>query len=234
MIALNATSGEVVWRADGLFRGTHWGGYPIIGDSIIATMNSYDQQIYAIGKGPSAVTVDAPMSGVRVASSIVIRGTVNDVSPGTQQTAIQLRFPNGVPAVADANMSSWMSYVYEQFAKPTNIQGVNVEINVIDSNGNFRSIGSTTTDASGAYSLGWAPDISGKYTVIATFTGSNSYYGSSGETSFIADETSPTTAPTPVPVQSIADQYFVPSIAGLFVLIIIVLALVVIVLLRKR
>ena len=50
MIALNATTGDLVWRADGLLRGTHWGGYPIIGDSIIAAMNSYDQQIYAIGK----------------------------------------------------------------------------------------------------------------------------------------------------------------------------------------
>ena len=50
-------------------------------------------------------------------------------------------------------MTEWMSYVYEQFAKPTNVQGVNVEISVIDANGNFRTIGTTTSDASGTYSL---------------------------------------------------------------------------------
>ena len=60
MICLNATNGDVIWRADGLLRGTHWGGYPIIGDSIIAAMNTYDEQIYAIGRGPSSVTVEAP------------------------------------------------------------------------------------------------------------------------------------------------------------------------------
>ena len=234
MIALNATTGDLIWRADGLLRGTHWGGYPIIGDSIIAAMNSYDQQIYAIGRGPSSVTVDAPMSGVRVASSIVIRGTVTDVSPGTQQTAVQLRFPNGVPAVSDDNMTSWMGYVYEQFAKPTNIQGVNVEISVVDSNGNLRTIGSTTSDASGTYSLGWTPDIAGKYTVIATFTGTNSYYGSSGQTAFIADEVptaSPTASPQPA---SIADQYFLTATAAIIVVIVLVGAVLAILLLRKR
>ncbi len=171
IICLNATTGELVWRADGLFRGTHWGGYPIIGDSIIAAMNSYDQQIYAIGKGPTSVTVEAPLAGVNVADTIVIRGNVNDVSPGTTQAETKLRFPNGVPAVADSNMTAWMRYVYQQLPKPTNIQGVEVTINVIDANGNYRNIGTTTSDENGFFSLAWQPDISGKYTVNAVFAG---------------------------------------------------------------
>ncbi len=234
MIALNATTGELIWRADGLLRGTHWGGYPIIGDSIIAAMNTYDQQIYAIGKGPSSVTVDAPMSGVTVGNSIVIRGTVSDVSPGTEQTAVQLRFPNGVPAVSDMNMTSWMQYVYEQFSKPTNIQGVNVEISVIDSNGNCRTIGSTTSDESGTYSLGWAPDIAGKYTVIATFIGTNSYYGSSAQTAFIADEAPIATPTATTQPASVVDTYFMPSIAAIIVVIVVVGAVLAILMLRKR
>ena len=56
-------------------------------------MNTYDQQIYAIGKGPSSITVDAPLSGVTVANSIVIRGTITDASPGTQQTNVQSTIP---------------------------------------------------------------------------------------------------------------------------------------------
>ena len=39
-------------------RETRWGGNGIIGDSIIATMDTYDQRVYAIGKGPSQITVD--------------------------------------------------------------------------------------------------------------------------------------------------------------------------------
>ena len=72
-----------------------------------------------------------------------------------------------------------MEYVYEQQPMPTNATGVPVTITVIDSNGNYRQIGTTTTDSSGMYSFPWTPDIRGKYTVIATFAGTGSYYGSS-------------------------------------------------------
>jgi outer membrane protein assembly factor BamB len=34
---LNATDGTLLWKADGLFRQSRWGGRAIIGDSIIAT-----------------------------------------------------------------------------------------------------------------------------------------------------------------------------------------------------
>ena len=233
-MCVNATTGELVWRADGLFRGTHWGGYPLIGDSIIAAMNTYDQQVYAIGKGPSAITVEAPTTGANVGESLVIRGTVMDVSPGTQQNALKLRFPNGVPAVSDASMSEWMGYVYEQFQIPTNVQGVQVDISVIDANGNFRQVGTATGDISGFYSLAWKPDVPGKYTVIATFTGSKSYYGSYAETAFVADE-APSTAPqsTSIPA-SMVETYFLPSVAAIIVAIAIVGAIIVLLMLRKR
>ena len=74
----------------------------------------------------------------------------------------------------------------------------------------------------------------GKYTVIATFAGSESYYPSSSETSFAVDPAAPTAAPTATPTTSAADLYFVPATAGLFVAIVIVVALLVILLLRKR
>ena len=54
-IALNATDGSVIWRVNGMYRQTRWGGNGIIGDSIIATMDTYDQQVWAIGKGPSCI-----------------------------------------------------------------------------------------------------------------------------------------------------------------------------------
>jgi hypothetical protein len=83
-----------------------------------------------------------------------------------------------------------------QKQKPADVTGVPVSIDVIDSNGNYRSIGTASSDSSGMFTVAWAPDIPGSFTVIATFAGSNSYYGSSAETSFYATAAHATAAPT--------------------------------------
>jgi hypothetical protein len=232
-VCLNATTGEVIWRADGLFRGTHWGGRAIIGESIILTQDTYDQRMYAIGKGPSALTVTAPDVGLPFGSSVMVRGMVTDVSPGTRDIALEMRFPQGVPAVADESMSDWMLYVYKQFPRPIAV-GVEVAVDVIDSNGNYRNIGTTTSDSTGRYGFAWTPDIPGEYTVIATFAGSKSYYPSYDVTYFIVDPAAePTPSPTPTPA-SIAETYFIPATSGLLLAIIIGFALIAILLIRKR
>jgi hypothetical protein len=233
-ICLNATDGSEIFRVNGMFRETRWGGNGVMGDSIIAAMDTYDQRIYGIGQGPTAVTVTAPDSNVVVGSSITIRGTVNDISAGTKSDALTARFPNGVPAVSDEIQSAWMLYLYKQFERPTNASGVPVSIDVIDSNGNYRNIGTTTSDSNGVYSFSWVPDIPGKYQVFATFAGSKAYYPSSAETSFSADPTAATPIPTEPVVQSVTDQYFVPAVAGIIVAIAIVGALIVLLLFRKR
>ena len=79
-----------------------------------------------------------------------------------------------------------MEYVYMQKANQPDATGVTVALSVVDANGNYRTIGTTTADANGIFSYAWTPDIEGKYTVYATFAGSNSYYGSSAESSFYA------------------------------------------------
>ncbi len=232
--ALNATTGKLIWRADGLFRGTHWGGYPLIGDSVIALMNTYDQQVYAIGTGPSATTVQAPMTGVNAGSSLVIQGTVMDVSPGTKNTDLKLRFPNGVPAASDAGMSDWMKYVYEQFTKPANATGVPVSIDAVDPNGNYIHIGDATSDASGLFSYSWqTPNIPGKYTITATFAGSNSYIGSAAEIACVVE--APQAAASPYPVVNLppTEMYIAAATAAIVVAIAIGFAVTILVL-RKR
>ncbi len=83
--------------------------------------------------------------------------------------------------------------------------------------------------------LTWTPNISGNYTVIATFHGTNGYYPSYSETTFVVAEPHATIAPaSPTPAPSAADLYFVPAIAGLFVLIIIVAIVLAMLMLRKR
>ena len=133
-------------------------------------------------------------------------------------------------------MTDWMGYVYQQKPLPTNFQGVNVDVNVVDANGNFRTIGTTTTDAKGQYNLIWTPytDIPGTYQVIATFAGTNGYWPSSATTAFNVMEAAPTPAPTAEPLQSVADMYFVPAVAGIVVAIIIVGAVLALLMLRKR
>ncbi len=234
-ICLNATTGDVIWRVNGMFRQTRWGGAGLMGDSIIATMDTYDQQIYAIGKGPTATTVSAPDNGVPFGTSVMIRGTVTDISSGTDDTAIKKRFPNGVSAVADENQSDWMLYVYKHFEYDphTTWTGVPVTLYVVDSNMNTREIGTATTSAqNGAFAFAWTPDIPGTYYLYAQFKGSKAYFGSHAETAFVVD---PAHAPTeaPPPTGDMTDTYV--TVFGIAMIIaIIVIGLVIILMLRRR
>jgi outer membrane protein assembly factor BamB len=232
-ICLNATTGDVIWRVDGLFRQTHWGGHAIIGDSIIATQDTYDQRVYGIGKGPSVTSVTASPKVSVHGDSVLVEGTVMDISPGTEDYALKARFPHGVPAVADESMSDWMLYVYKQFPRPTNVTGVDVTLSVFDPNGNVYDIGNATTDASGNFKLLWKPLVPGEYTVIASFAGSKAYYASFAETA-VGIQEAPEATPTPTPTPaSTAELYFVPATAGIIVAIAVVGAVMVL-MLRKR
>ena len=103
-----------------------------------------------------------------------------------------------------------------------------------DPNNNYYEVGRTTSDASGFYSVAFTPDVPGKYTIVVTFAGSESYYSSSAETAInIINAPATTVSATPA-TQSTAEMYFVPAIAGIFVLIIIVLAIQVFMMIEKR
>jgi hypothetical protein len=235
--AINATTGELIWELNDV---TSEAGAPFgaletgaIADGFSVTLNGYDNQIYCVGRGPSATTVDAPMADITLGSGLVLRGTVNDISTGTMQDEQSARFPHGVPVSSDQTMKDWMGYIYQQKPMPTNFAGVEVTLSVIDANGNYRAIGTATTDETGSYSLQWTPDITGKYTVTATFAGTNGYWPSFAKTSFAVDPAPATPAPTEPPPESMADQYFIPAIAGLFVFIAVV-GIAIIAVLRKR
>jgi hypothetical protein len=228
LYAINATDGKQIWNINGFFLST----LPVA-DGYLVGHNGYDDQIYCFGKGQTATTIVTSPEVSMQGSSILIQGMVTDESSGTKNTDRIALFPNGVPAIADENMSPWMEYVYQQQPKPTNATGVPVILSVVDANGNYREIGTTTSDLNGFYSYQWTPDIEGKYTVTAAFTGSESYWPSQSTTAFAVEPTAPTPTPSPA-IQSIADQYFVPAIAGIIVAIAIVGAVLTLLLLRKR
>ena len=227
-LALNITNGQVVWSTDA-FDVT---SAPAVADGIMTTLNAYDNQIYAWGKGPTKMTVTAPDVGVSTATPITIRGTVTDISAGTQQDAVAANFPNGVPAVSDESMSQFMETVYMQQPMPNNITGVQLTIEVLDSNGNYRSIGTTNSDSNGMFSLTWTPDIPGDYTLFASFAGSQSYYPSSAETAFHATEAAPTA--TPLEQQIALPPLEMYIIGGVIAIIIAIAIATVVILMKKR
>jgi len=232
-ICIDIETGETVFRVNGMFRQTRWGGRAIIGDSIIATMDSYDQRVYGIGKGPSATTLSIQDDVVTDGDSVLVKGTVTDISAGTQDDALTLRFPNGVPAVADENMSAWMLYVYKQFARPTDVTGVKVTIRVVDPNNNGYEVGTTTSDENGYYKLKFIPEVPGEYKVYATFNGSKSYWPSYALTALSVNEAPAATPEIEPKADSLADIYFMPMSIVLLIAIIVV-GLLLFLLLRKR
>lgn len=188
----------------------------------LAFVNAYDEQIYVFGQGPTKLSVTAPQTSIELGKSLVIDGRVTDISAGTTQNEQAARFPNGVPVVSEASMKDWMQYVYMQKPKPTNLTGVLVTLSVFDSNGNYRQIGTTTSDSSGNFGYTWTPDIPGKYTVIASFAGSQSYYGSSDTTYFAVDSAAPTASPYPAAAQPPIEMY----VLGLGIAVIAAIAIV--------
>jgi hypothetical protein len=184
VFAVDIETGEEIWNIAGYM------SLRAVAEGYLMGYNGYDSQIYCFGKGPSATTVTAPKTEIIQGQTIVIEGTVTDQSAGAM----------GTPAISDDDMGAWMEYLYMQKPFPGSATGVDVSIDVIDANGNFRNIGTATSDVSGVFALAWEPDISGIYTVIATFAGSESYGSSFAQTNFYVEEApAPTPPPDPTP-----------------------------------
>ena len=197
---IDAYTGEELWQvlADG--SAFEYGSKAFaVASGFAVWLNAYDMQLYCAGRGPSATTVSVKNDVLSLGSSVMITGTVMDIAAGTNQPEQAARFPAGVPAISDASMGAWMEYVYMQKPRPMDAVGVPVTIDVLDSNGNYRNIGTATTDSSGFFKFMWTPDITGEYTVIATFAGSKGYWPSFAETAFGVDE-APEAPATPEPI----------------------------------
>jgi len=229
---VDAYTGKEIWTMMGWGTGMYVGQSDIVADGFFVFFNCYDSKIYSVGKGPSAMTVEAPMTAVKLGESMVIRGTVTDIAAGTKQDEQIARFPNGVPAMSDESQGEWMEYVYMQKPKPTNATGVPVKIEVIDANNNRRTMGTATSDTLGTFTLAWTPDIEGEFKVIARFEGSESYWPSAAATSFVVD---PAVAPTQAPEypQPIDNTMTIVGV-GVAILAAVVIGFVALALLLKR
>ena len=164
-----------------------------LAEGFLAYYNYYDNQVYCVGKGPSATTVSASPKVVTNGAGVLIEGMVTDQSPGAM----------GTPAISDADMGEWMEYLYMQKPKPTDAAGVQVTLSAVSPTGGSISIGTVTSDAAGMFKKMWTPPSDGEYTIIATFEGSESYWTSVAQTAIgVSAEPTPEPSPTPFPSPS--------------------------------
>jgi outer membrane protein assembly factor BamB len=229
---INATDGTEMWKLLDFNQGLG------LADGNIVTCDEYTNNIYCVGKGPSGLTVDAPKGGIIQGNSFTITGIVTDQSPGAVAYAKKFGLVNGLPAVSDDSQQAFMQYIYEQQIKPTDVKGLPVKIDALDPNGNIINLGTTTSNANGFYSFQVNPDMltagSGTYQVIATFAGSNSYGSSNAESAFTINSAA-TVAPTAIPQSNLATTTdLMAYILGAAIAIIIAIAIVGALILRKR
>jgi outer membrane protein assembly factor BamB len=228
---INATDGTEIWVLSGYSSESKG----VVADGYMTAINGIDNRIYSIGKGTSVTTVSVPHASLTSEQSVVITGTVIDTSAGTKQDEQAAKFPNGVPVASDYSMKDWMGYVYQQKPQPTNFKGVTIQLSVIDSNGNYRHIGETTTDAMGTYSFTWKPDIPGDFTVYANFAGTNSYWQSYAEDHCNVLEAAATPAPTQQVQTGLATTADLTMYIGAAIAInVVLIAIIAILVLRKR
>ena len=226
---VDLTTGQMLWKMSAWAQGIK------VADGRLVYLNSVDNQIYCLGRGPSATTVSAPQAIPALGASIMIQGTVTDQSPsGRHNVAGSLDFAlKGTPAISDADQEAYMEHLFQGNTMPTNAKGVEVTLEAIDPNGNLVPIGTTTSDVNGNYGFAYTPNVPGTYQIIATFAGSEAYGPSSGTTYLAVGNEAATPAPTTTPTESIADLYFIPATVGIIIAIV-AIGLIIILVLRKR
>jgi hypothetical protein len=144
----------------------------------------------------------------------------------------------GTPCVSKDSMSLQMENLHMQMPKEGilgngTINGVSVTLVAIDPNNNLINIGTTTTNGYyGTYSYAWTPELEGKYQIIASFDGDDSY-GSSSASTDINIGPAPVSTTTPPTQNQITMPPFELYIAGSTIAIIIAIAIVGL-MLRKR
>jgi hypothetical protein len=220
--AIDVFTGKGVWNLTGCSTPR------AIADGYLIATGWADGYTYIIGKGKSATTVTAPGTEIPLGQSVMITGSVMDLSPAQPNT----------PCVSPESMKTQMDYLHMQLPlggiwNNATMTGVPVYVYTVDPNNNYKDIGIATTNAYyGTFSIPFTPEVEGTYTIMASFGGDASY-GSSGSSTAILVGSAPTPYPTQEPV-NIPDN--TSLIYGLLVAVIIaiVIGLVILLLVRKR
>ncbi len=237
---INATNGKNVWNITGdMVPGA-------VADGYITAASSYDGYEYVFGKGPSVTSVMTPDTAVEKGTTVVIKGTVMDMSPGDQgsyqnptaapnsQTA-----PGKVPCVSSDSMETQMEYLYLQrpidgLSHNLTITGVPVLLTAIGSDASVYEIGTIVTNGYyGTFGATWSPPKEDTYTIVAQFGGDNSYGSSSAATTLVVGPT-PSTPSQPEPQTPIDYSMTIVGAAVAVIIAVAIAAVAIILLVRKK
>jgi outer membrane protein assembly factor BamB len=212
---LDASTGQELWNFSG------GGSAGAVADGYLTYDNRYDGNMYVFGIGKTQTTVTAPEIEIVNGQKAIISGTILDLSPGQPNTA----------CVSADTMGPWMEYLHTQAAMPSNGTGVPISIDAVDPNNNYVHIATVTSDLSGTYSYTWTPEITGDYSITATFAGDVSYGSSWAETHATVIEAAATTQqPTTTPLTMPPYELYT---VGTGIAVIIALAVAVLILRKK-
>ena len=101
-----------------------------------------------------------------------------------------------------------------------------MKLSTIDPNGNTYDIGTATSNTDGTFGLLWTPEVPGKYEIIATFEGSDSYF-SSYATTYVGVseplETPPPETTPPPPTETYITGSTIAILAGIAIAVFLIL-----------
>jgi hypothetical protein len=206
---LNATTGELIWKTK------IWGTIGPIVDGYL-TVGGYDGYMYVFGKGKSETTVTAAPKTVSKGSTVLIEGSVLDMSPAQ----------SGTPCVSKESMSTWMEYLHLQMPLDglwhnETITGVPVKLCAIKGN-DVIDLGTVTTNGYyGTFSFAWTPPEEGTYTIVASFNGDESYASSSAATAITVGPAPPTPETPEIPTPT----DYTPMLTALAIAVIIAIVI---------
>jgi hypothetical protein len=220
---IDCMTGEGVWNLTGCIQPT------AIADGYLVGANSYDGYMYIFGRGQSKTTVTTTPGVIANGATVLIQGSVLDQSPAQPNT----------PCVSKVSMKTQMEYLHMQlpidgvYHKDT-MTGVDVTLTAIGEDGSVVNIGTATTSAYyGTFEMAWTPPAEGTYKIIASFAGDDSYGSSGAQAAATVGPAPEVTAPVEIPPPTdITPLYY--AVAAATVAIIIAVAVVGMMLLRKR
>ena len=219
--ALDVDSGNPVWEFPAFLSSLAFA------DGYMVGYSGYDNQIYCFGKGPTQTTATVQSDIVSLGSAAMVKGTVMDISSGTEQDVVAKRFPNGLPVISEEDMIDWMKNVYLQNTT-VDASGVTVKLEMITPNGVYENLDTTISDIYGNWAYAFCPEELGTYMFIATFEGSDAYYGSA-QTTYLTvvepTETEPDLSGIEGSVNSVQDSVANQTTYLLVILVLVIIAI---------
>ncbi len=227
---MDAFTGEVLWKIH-MVGSISFGQEPSTGPIVDGYMMfpSTDGVMYTFGRGKSAMTMTGPTTAIPLGTKAVVSGTVMDMSPAQPNT----------PCVAKDSMMLQMEYIH--YNQPITgiwnnetILGVPVRLTAIAEDGSATDLGTTTTNGyTGVFTYAWAPPKEGKYEIVASF-GPDESYSSSTSSSAIYVGPAPASTNNQGSQPDVVVPDYTLTIIGSAIAILIAVALVGVLVLRKR